>query len=205
MAAEAEREGVPTWVRYGGLAAVLAAVLATVTSLLVATLFPAALDPGTRDALVVGDLVVTYLLLGLLGVVAVYGRYGDALGWTGNLGLFTVAVGAVFGVAATVRYGVGVGTLLQLSLLFGGAALLAVGLRRIQSAPRSAAVLLGLSPVLATVTVVARTLSPGSRLGALAYVLVSLAWGGAWVVLGYHLWRSPAGTARGTATGTTRT
>lgn len=205
MSGEPDPDDVPTWVRYGGLAAVLAAVLAVATSLLVATLFHGSLDPGTRDSLVVGDLVVTYLLLGLLGVVAVHGRYSAALGWTGNLGLFTVAVGGVFGVAATVLYGVGVGNLLQLSLLFGGAALLAVGLRRIPSTPRSAAALLGLAPVLAVVAVAAGALSPESRLGAIAYVLVSLTWGGAWVVLGYHLWRSPDGAATGTTTGTTRT
>lgn len=205
MGAESDPDDVPTWVRYGGLSAAAAAVLGAATSLLVTSLFPEALEPGTRGSLVVGDLVVTYLLLGLLGVVAIHGRYADALGLAGNLGLFTVAVGAVFGVAATVLYGVGVGYLLRLSLLFAGAALLAVGLRRIPAVPRSGAVLLGLAPVLAVVAVVARSLSPGSHLGALAYALVSLVWAAAWVVLGYHLWRSPAAAATGTATGTTRT
>lgn len=205
MAAESDRVAVPAWVRYGGLAAILGAILETAVTFSVGALFPEAFEPGTRDALLVGDLVVTYLVLGVVGAVAVYGRYGDALGWTGNLGLLAIAVGAVVGVAVTVLTGIVATDLLNLLLVYGGAALLAVGLWRIPSVPRSAAALMGLSPVLVVAGIVAVLLAPGSLVGPVTFVVLSLVWGAAWIVLGYHLWRSPRGTAGTARTGTTGT
>lgn len=205
MAAETDRDAVPAWVRYGGLAAILAAVLETLVSLFVGAVFPEAFEPGTRDALLVGDLVVTYLVLGVVGAVAVYGRYGDALGWIGNLGLLAIALGAVVGVAMVVVTGSVASDLLNLLLVFGGAALLAVGLWRIRSVPRSAAALMGLAPVLVVASIAAALLAPESLVAPVTFVVLSLVWGAAWIVLGYHLWRSPRGTAEATRTGTTET
>lgn len=205
MAAETGRGRMPRWVRYGGLAAILASVLEMSTSAFAGVVFPEALEPGTRDALVVGDLVVTYLVLGVVGVAAVYGGYRTVMGWTGKLGLLSIAVGAVIGIVTTVLTGSVAGNLLNVLLVFGGAALLAVGLWRIRSVPRSVPVLMGLSPVLAVAGVAAFLLAPEGVLGTVAFLAVNVVWGLAWIVLGYHLWRTPRTTADAAPTGTART
>lgn len=205
MAAKTERDAVPSWVRYGGLAAILASILEMFTSIFAGALFPEALEPGTRDALVVGDLVVTYLVLGVIGVAAVYGRYGDELGRAGTLGLVAVAAGAVIGIVTVVVTGSFAGNLLNVLLVFGGAALLAVGLWRIPSVPRSAPVLMGLAPVAAVAGIAAFVVAPESSVGPVAFLVVNVVWGLAWIVLGYHLWRSPRRSAVSTAAGSTRT
>lgn len=88
-------------------------------------------------------------------------------------------------------------------LVFGGAALLAVGLWRTPSIPRSAAVLMALTPVAAIVGIVGYAQSPEGLLGLVGYVVLSVVWAAAWVILGYHIWRQkpdrgarPAGTGR---------
>lgn len=205
MTADAARDAVAPWVRYGGLATVAAAVLQLATSAFVGLLYPEALERGSRAALVVGDVVVTYLVLGLVGVVAVYGRYRAALGLAGNLGLFAIAVGAVLGVATVVLTGSVALTRRNAMLLYGGAVLLAVGLGRIGSVPRVVPLLLGLTPLLGVVGAVATRLAPGSHLGPAAFLAVDAAWGFAWVALGYHLWRSPEGPATTAPAGSTGT
>lgn len=189
MSAERPDRAVPRWVRYGGLAAVLASVLEFGTSTLVGVVFPEAFEPGTRDALLVGDVVVTYLVLGLVGIAALYGRYGRALGRVGLVGLLSIAVGAVVGIVATLVTGVVAGSLLNVALVFGGAALLAVGLWRLPTVPRAAPVLMGAAPVGVAAGIVAFAVAPEA--GPLLFLLVNAVWGLAWVVIGYHLWRSP--------------
>lgn len=76
----------------------------------------------------------------------------------------------------------------RLLVVFVEAGLLAVGLWRTPSIPRSAALLMGLTPVAAVVGVVGFSLSTESFLGLLGFVVLSLAWSGAWIILGYHLW-----------------
>lgn len=205
MATESARGAMPTWVRYGGLAAIVAALLEMFTSAFAGVVFPEALEPGTRDALLVGDLVVTYLVLGVVGVAAVYGGYRAEMGWPGKLGLLSIAVGAVVGIVSVVLTGVIAGNLLNVLLVFGGAALLAVGLWRIPSVPRSAAALMGLAPVLAVAGIAAFLLVPEGALGAVAFLAVNVVWGLAWIVLGYHLWRTPRAAGEAAPTGTART
>lgn len=205
MAAKTDHRTVPSWVRYGGLAAILASILEMFTSIFAGTLFPEALEPGTRDALVVGDIVVTYLVLGVVGIAAVYGRYGDELGLAGALGLVAIAVGAVIGIVTVVVTGALAGNLLNVVLVFGGAGLLAVGLWRIRTVPRSAPVLMGLTPVAAVAGIAAFLVAPESSAGLFAFLVVNVVWGLAWIVLGYHLWRSPRRSGVSTAAGSTRT
>lgn len=195
MPGDTDPDRVPDWVRYGGLAAIVASVLQLATGAFVGLAFPEALEPGTRDALVVGDVVVTYLVLGLVGVVTVYGRYRARLGLPGNLGLFSIAVGAVLGVATVFLTGSVAVTRPNAMLIYGGAGLLAVGLRRIPSVPRGVPLLLGLSPVVWLVGTVASGLAPDDPLGPAAFLAVEAAWAVAWVALGYHLWRSPGDPA----------
>lgn len=78
------------------------------------------------EAVEVGDVDVTYLLLGIVAVGAVYVRYEAQFEWTGRPGLGAVAAGAVVGLA-TVRSGSVATSLPNLLSVFGGAALLAVG------------------------------------------------------------------------------
>lgn len=197
MAVETSGRRASQWVRYGGLAAIVAAVLELATTLLLGLLFPEALVPGTADAAVVADLVLTYLVLGIVGVAAVYVRYGDAMGLVGTAGLAAIAVGALVGFASVLLTGSIAGTFLNMVLVLGGAALLAVGLWRTPPIPRSAAVLLGVAPVAAVVGIVGFSATPEGILGPLAYVAFNLTWAGAWIVLGYHLWtdRGAVGSA----------
>lgn len=191
MVAERRARRVPAWVRYGGLAAILASVLEFGTSTLVGVVFPEAFEPGTRDALLVGDVVVTYLVLGIVGCAALYGRYSRELGRVGLVGLLSIAVGAVVGIVATVVNGVVAGSLLNVALVFGGAAFLAVGLWRLPTVPRAAPVLMGAAPVGVAAGIVAFAVAPEAVAGPLIFLAVNAVWGLAWVVLGYHLWRSP--------------
>lgn len=193
MATETSRASAPSWVRYGGLVIVAAALLELVASLTIGVLFPEALVPGTRDAVVVADIVLTYLVLGLVGVAALYVYYRRSFGWIGNLGLLLIAVGIVVGVVTIVLTGSAAGSLLNMALVFGGAALLAVGLWRTPSAPRSATLLMAATPVAALVAIVGFALSPEGLLGPIAYLVLSLVWAGAWIVLGVHLWRARPG------------
>ena len=183
-----EREPVPSWVRYGGIAAILASILEVLTTLLIELAFPEAFVPGTRDALIVGNVVITYLVLGVVGVAALYARYDDAFGWVGTLGLLSIAVGAVVGIVAVLTTRSIAGGLLNLVLVFGGAALLSVGLWRIATVPRSGALLMGASPVAAVVAIVGFLALPGTFLGPLGFLVLEVVWGAAWIVLGYHLW-----------------
>lgn len=124
-----------TLVRFGGLVAIAAAVLEMVTTAL-------SQFATVGDAVEIGDVVATYLLLGLVGVAAVYVRYEGEFEAAGKLGLGAIAAGAVVGLA-TVRSGSVAASLLNLFLVFVGAALLAVDLWRAPTAPRGAAVLMG--------------------------------------------------------------
>lgn len=203
MPTDADHDGVPDWVRYAGLAAIVASGLRLATGALVGLALPKALEPGARDALVVGDVVVTYLVLGLVGVLAVYGRYRARLGPAGNLGLFSIAVGGVLGVATVVVTGSVVVTRRNAMLVYGGAGLLAVGLRRIPTVPRGVSLLLGLTPFGWVAGTVASSLALDGHLGPAAFLAVDAAWAVAWVALGYHLWRSPGDRAgSGTAEST---
>lgn len=170
-------------VRYGGLVAIAAALLEVLTTTLSEFAF-------TTDAIEVGDVVATYLLLGIVGVAAVYVRYEDEFEWPGKVGLAAIATGAVVGLVSVLAGSV-VGSLLNLVLVFGGAAFLAVGLWRAPSAPRSAAVLMGLAPAFAVVGIAAFSLAPESLLGPVLIVVLNVVWGAAWIVLGYHLWQWP--------------
>lgn len=188
MTVEAERTTVPTWVRYGGLAAIIASILEVFTTLFIEVVFPEALVPGTRDALLAADLVITYLILGIIGVAAVYVRYNDSFGWVGNLGLLSITVGALIGIGSILLIGLTAGNLLNFILVFGGAGLLAIGLWRTPTIPRSAAILMGLSPVAALVGIVGFSLAPESLLTLGAFLVLNIVWGGSWIILGYHLW-----------------
>lgn len=75
MAAETRRAGLPSWTRYGGLVIIVAALLEMVTSLAIGVAFPEAFTPGTRDEVIVADIVLTYLVLGFVGVAALYAYY----------------------------------------------------------------------------------------------------------------------------------
>lgn len=46
-----------------------------VTSLAIGVAFPEAFTPGTRDEVIVADIVLTYLVLGFVGVAALYAYY----------------------------------------------------------------------------------------------------------------------------------
>ena len=170
-------------VRYGGLVAIVAAVLEMFTTAL--TQFAT-----VGDAVEVGDVVATYLLLGIVGVAAVYVRYEAEFELPGTLGLAAIAAGAVIGLA-TVRSGSVTASLLNLLLVFGGAALLSIDLWRAPAAPDGAAVLMGLAPVFAVLAVGAFSLAPGSLLGPVLIVALNVVWGAAWIVLGYRLFTEP--------------
>ena len=197
MAVETERSAVPSWVRYGGLAAIVAAVLEILTTLFLEAMFPEAVVPGTRDALLVADIVLTYLILGLVGVAAVYVRYNDSFGWVGNLGLLSIAVGVFVGIGTILLTGSAAGTLLNFVLVFGGAGLLAIGLWRTPTIPRSAAILMGVAPIAAAIGIAGLSISPESLLAIGAFFLLNVVWGGAWIVLGYHIWTDSPPRGRG--------
>lgn len=189
MATERRRPAVPSWARYSGLVIIVGAVLELITSFAIGLAFPEAFIPGTRDAAIVADIVLSYLVLGFIGVVALYVYYGDSFGRIGNLGLLSIAVGIVIGVGTILLTGSAVGTLFNMVLVFGGAGLLAIGLWRTPDIPRSAALLMGAAPIAAAVTIVGLSQSPESLLGQVGYLALSLVWAGAWIILGYHLWR----------------
>lgn len=196
MAVERGRASVPSWVPYGGVAAIAASILEIATTLFIEVVFPEALVPGTRDALLAADVVVTYLVLGIVGVAAVYVRYRADFGWPGTAGLLAIALGALVGIGTVLLVGVVAGSLLNFVLVFGGAGLLAIDLWRVPTIPRSAAVLMGLAPITALAGMVGFALSPESLLALGAFLVLNLAWGGAWIVLGYHLWTERTGRNR---------
>lgn len=189
MATQSEQAAAPSWVRYSGLIIILAALLDLFTDFVAINMFPEAFVPGTRDAFIVGNLVLSYLILGSLGAVVLYVYYADVFGWIGKVGLILIVVGAGVGAATIVTTGAPGGSLLNLFLVvFLGAGLLAVALWRTPSIPRSAALLMGVTPVAAAVAV-GFTEFIESFLGILGFVVMSLAWSGAWIILGYHLWQ----------------
>lgn len=190
MATRTEQAAAPSWVRYSGIIIVLASLLDLFTNFIAVAVFPEAFIPGTRDAVIVGSLILSYLILGIIGAVALYVYYKDDFGWIGKVGLVSIVIGAGIGVAAIVTTGSLGGSFLNTFLVvFVGAGLLAVGLWRTPSTPRSAALLMGLTPVAAVVGMVGFSQSPESFLGLLGFGVLSLVWNGAWIVLGYHLWQ----------------
>lgn len=179
----------PSWVRYSGLVIILAALLDLFTDFVAINMFPDAFVPGTRDAVIVGNFVLSYLILGSLGAVALYVYYENVFGWIGKVGLILIVVGAGIGVVTVLTTGAPGGNLLNLFLVvFVGAGFLAVSLWQTPSIPRSAALLMGVTPVAAAVAV-GFTVFTESFLGILGFVVMSLAWSVAWIILGYHLWQ----------------
>lgn len=133
-----DRAVVPSWVRYSGIVIILASLLDLFTNFVVVAVFPEAFIPGTRDAVIAGTFVLSYLILGIIGVVALYVYYTDSFGWIGKGGLLSIAIGAGIGVVTIITTGDIGGNFLNFFLvLFVGAGLLAVGLRRIPSIPWS--------------------------------------------------------------------
>lgn len=195
------------WVRYGGPVIVLASVLELLTILLVGIVYPEGVVEGTGDAALVRNLVLTYLVLGGIGVVVLYVRYRDSFGLVGTLGLYLILLGVAFGVATLLTTGsmagdlplVGVlfgdvittyvpGALVNQFLVFGGAGFLAVGLWRTPTVPTSATVLMGLTPLAAATGIVGFALLPETVLGPIGFLALTVVWAGAWIILGYHLW-----------------
>lgn len=189
-AAGTDREA--TLVRFGGLVAIAAAVLEVVTTAL-------SQFATVGDAVEIGDVVATNLLLGLVGVAAVYVRYEGEFEAVGELGLGAIAAGAVVGLA-TVRSGSVAASLLNLFPVFGGAALLAVDLWRAPTAPRGAAVLMGLAPVFAVLGVAPFSVAPASLLGPVLIGVLNVVWGAAWIILGSRLFTEPRPTEAGGGT-----
>lgn len=195
------------WVGYGGPVIVLASLLELFTILLVGILYPEGVVEGTGEAAIVRNLVLTYLVLGGIGVVVLYVRYRDSFGLVGNLGLYLILLGVVFGITTLLTTGsmagdlplVGVifgdvitsyvpGALINQFLVFGGAGFLAVGLWRTPTIPTSAAVLMGLTPLAAAVGIVGFSLFPDTVVGPIGFLALTVVWAGAWILLGYHLW-----------------
>lgn len=203
MATEAPRTGAPAWIRYAGIVIVVAALLELATGLAIGVLFPEAFTPGTSDEMIVANVVLAYLVLGFVGVGALYAHYGESFGRVGNLGLVSIAVGIVVGVASIALTGSAAADPLNLVLVFGGAGLLAVGLWRTPAVPRSAALLMAATPVAAVVGIVGFATAPEGLLGILGYLTVSVVWAAAWIVLGVHLWRQgpDRGASQSTAGG----
>lgn len=196
-----------SWIRYGGPVIVVASLLEIFTILLVGFVYPEGVVDGTGDAALVRYLVITYLVLGGIGVVVLYVRYRDSLGLVGNLGLYLILLGVAFGIATLLTTGsmagdlplVGVlfgdvitsyvpGALINQFLVFGGAGFLAVGLWRTPTIPTSAAVLMGLTPLAAATGIVGFSLLPDTVVGPIGFLVLTVVWAGAWILLGYHLW-----------------
>lgn len=177
----------PSWVRLTGILVIISAVLEIFTSVFLEIVFPEALVPGTSDAALVTDIVITYLILGLIGVIGLYLLYHDSFGWIGNLGLLAIAIGAIVGIAATLVTAMPTGDLFNWIVVFGGAGLLAGGLWRTPRIPRIAAVLMAVTPIAAGLTIVGLAIAPTSPFTLIAYLTLNVTWGGAWIVIGYHL------------------
>lgn len=207
MANRTTRIGTPSWVRYGGIVVIVAALLELLTILLVGLLYPEGVVAGTGDETIVRTLVLTYLALGGIGVIVLFVRYRDTFGLVGNLGLYLILLGVAFGVATLLTTGsmagdlplVGVlfgdvittyvpGALVNQFLVFGGAGFLAAGLWRTPTVPTSATVLMGLTPLAAATGIVGFALLPDTVVGPIGFLVLTVVWAGAWIVLGYHLW-----------------
>lgn len=92
---------------------IVASILELLTTLGIGVLFPEALEPGSRSAAIVADIVVTYLIPGVIGSSALYVRYRNAFGWIGTVGLGSIAVGAVVGLTSILLTGSVAGNLPQ--------------------------------------------------------------------------------------------
>lgn len=153
-------------------------------------MFPDVTVPGTLAALGHVGVGVTFLVLGIVAVGALYVRHKDTLGAVGTAGLLSIGGGTVLGIGITVGMVTGGLAIVNTLLVIGGAGLLAVSLRRISDTPKSAAYLLGLS-FIAFAAVLALASGPGvAPVVDFALAVVSLgAFSVAWVILGVHLWR----------------
>lgn len=207
MANRTNRRATPSWIRYGGPVIVLASLLELFTILLVGIVYPEGFVEGTGDAALIRTLVLTSLVLGGVGVVFLYVRYRNSFGLVGTLGSYLILLGVAFGVATLLTTGsmagdlplVGVlfgdvittfvpGALINQFLVFGGAGFLAVGLWRTPTVPTSATVLMGLTPLAAATGIVGFSLLPNTVVGPIGFLVLTVVWAGAWLILGYHLW-----------------
>lgn len=88
MATEPHRKGAPSWVRYSGIVIILASLLALFGNFFAIAVFPEVLVPGTWDVVIVGNLILSYVILGIIGAVTIYVYTRIPLPGSGRWGSF---------------------------------------------------------------------------------------------------------------------